>query len=237
MYGDLAWTWPIISPVEEYEVEADDFRRALVEMSRIPVQALLDLGCGGGHNDFYLKRSFQVTGVDLSAPMLILARSLNPEIHYMQGDMRMLRLEQSFDAVIIADSVAYMLTEDDLRRAFETAFFHLKPGGVFCTYVEHQPQEFTEGKTEHFSESARDVQITVIEHQWDPDQADTIFDDLFIYLIHHAGRLTIEADHHRLGIFPLQTWERLLKETGFEVMQIENSYSDPMFLGLRPDKH
>jgi len=61
---------------------------------------------------------------------------LNPEVAYCIGDMRSVRLEKVFDAVMIADSIDYMLTSEDLRAAFETALVHLKPGGVFCTYVE-----------------------------------------------------------------------------------------------------
>lgn len=132
LYSDLAWTWPIISPPEHYIEEAEDFRRTIMAHARIPAATLLDLGCGGGHNDWTLKKHFQVTGVDISPEMLELAARLNPEAEYLQGDMRTVRLGRLFDAVVIADSIDYMLTEVDLRAAFVTAYEHLKPGGVFC---------------------------------------------------------------------------------------------------------
>lgn len=130
LYGDLAWVWPIISPPEHYIKETEQFCKVIREHSQIEVKALLDLGCGGGHNDYTLKRHFEVTGVDMSAAMLELARQLNPEVTYSLGDMRTVRLGKTFDAVTIFDSINYMLTVENLQAAFVTAFMHLEPGGV-----------------------------------------------------------------------------------------------------------
>jgi len=60
-----------------------------------------------------------------------LATQLNPEVTYSFGDMRNLRLGKTFDAVAIFDSINYMLTVEDLRAAFVTAYKHLKPVSVF----------------------------------------------------------------------------------------------------------
>ena len=49
MYKDLAWTWRIISPPEEYEEEASQFVKAIEAHTKILVKTLLDLGSGGGH--------------------------------------------------------------------------------------------------------------------------------------------------------------------------------------------
>ena len=57
MYKDLAWTWPIISPPEEYEQEASQFVEAINAHAKIPVKTILDMGSGGGHNDIHLKNT------------------------------------------------------------------------------------------------------------------------------------------------------------------------------------
>src|SRR5262245_14089732 len=50
-----------------------------------------DLGCGPGHVARYLReRGARVCGVDLSPAMVDRARRLNPDIDFMQGDMRAL---------------------------------------------------------------------------------------------------------------------------------------------------
>jgi trans-aconitate methyltransferase len=68
-----------------------------------PATTLLDIGCGGGKNVLNLKREFIVTGVDLSPAMLALAKELNPDCTFVQGDMRTCRLAQAFDVVLMDD--------------------------------------------------------------------------------------------------------------------------------------
>jgi SAM-dependent methyltransferase len=215
MYGDLSWAWPIISPPENYADEARQFMEA-IEINVIgQAKTILDLGCGGGHNDFHLKKKFRVTGIDVSQGMLNNARALNPEVEYLMGDMRSVKLGSEFDSVIIADSIMYMLTEDDMLAAFLTAFEHLRPGGVFCTYVEQLPGKFAHATVASEPRQSGDTSITYIEHMWDPDNQDTTFEQIFIFLINVRGKVCVETDRHTCGVFPIETWMRLLKQAGF----------------------
>lgn len=237
LYRDLSWTWPLISPPEHYIGEAEELRRIIKEHARIEVETLLDLGCGGGHNDYTLKKYFEVTGVDVSQAMLSRAEHLNPDVAYTAGDMRTVRLGKRFDAVLIADSINYMLTVDDLRAAFATAFEHLKPGGVLCTYVEQTVEGFEQNRTECSTHTADGVEIAFIENLYDPDPTDTTYEMTFVYLIRRDGRLEIETDRHLGGIFRLETWSGLLQEVGFEVVQVEFEEAClPLFVGLKPSE-
>ncbi len=240
LYGDLAWTWPIISPPEDYVRESEFFARTVRRESAFRPRTLLHLGCGGGHNDLTLSRHFDVTGVDTSPSMLRLARRLNPEVEYRLGDMRRVRLRRAFDAVLILDSIGYMLSEADLRAAFATAFVHLRPGGVFLTYVEDEPRRFRQNKTESTVRRRGGVEIVFIENDFDPDPRDTTFESTFVSLIRKGGRLQVGVDRHRSGIFPLRTWERLLKTAGFRVSRRVlpplgiGAEGIPMFVCRRP---
>lgn len=136
LYGDLAWLWPIISPPADYQAEVDEIATLLRRCGRREICKVLDLGCGGGHVDHWLKRHFVIVGVDLSEAMLTLARELNPEVTYLLGDLRAPPTDELFDAVYVGDAVNYMLSEGDLRRAFQAAYDRLAPGGVFFTVAE-----------------------------------------------------------------------------------------------------
>jgi SAM-dependent methyltransferase len=230
LYGDLAWTWPIISAPESYVEESEQFCNLIRQHSRIEPKTLLNLGCGGGHNDHTLKNHFRLTGTDLSEDMLALARRRNPDVTYLPGDMRTLRLGETFDAVVAFDSMNYMLTEDDLRAAFKTAFLHLKPDGVFVTYQEIIPQTFEQNRLKHQAGAEGDVEIVFIENWYDPDPTDTTVEATFVYLIRRGGRLHIETDHHLCGIFRTETWLTLLRETGFDVKEVKNT----TFVSLKP---
>ena len=240
LYGDLAWVWPIISLPQDYIEETNHFCKVIKEHSQIGVKTLLDLGCGGGHNDYTLKRHFEVTGIDTSVAMLKLARHLNPEATYSVGDMRTVRLGKTFDAVTIFDSINYMLTPEELRAAFVTAFEHLAPGGVFLTIVEETPEHFQHNKTVCSTHSQGDIEITFIENHYDPDPTDTTYEATFVYLIRRKSQLEVETDHHLCGIFEMKIWIDILKEVGFEVKQMEfktpgrGGQAFPMLVGIKP---
>jgi SAM-dependent methyltransferase len=226
LYGDLAWTWPIISAREEYVLESEEFTRLIREHSRIPAKTLLNMGCGGGHNDCTLKKHFALTSLDLSPDMLRLARRLNPEVRYVCADMRSIRLRSLFDAVVVFDSLAYMQTADDLGAAFATAYAHLRPGGIFVTYPEATPDRFVQNRTDAWSRTSGDVEITFIENYYDPDPTDTTYESTFVYLIRRAGELTIETDRHICGLFTLETWREQLRAAGFHVTQVRSGPLD-----------
>jgi SAM-dependent methyltransferase len=225
MYDDLAWTWPIISPPEDYIEESEHLTQVIREHAGADARSLLHLGCGGGHNDHTFNLHFNVTGVDLSSRMLELARRLNPEVMYHEGDMRSVRLRERFDAVALLDSVAYMLGEEDLRSAFETAFVHLRPGGVMVTYVEQTLEGFEQNRTTCTARVLGKTEIIFIENQYDPDPTDSMSESTFVYLIRESGNLKIETDRHLSGLFTLDVWHESLRAVGFEVRQVP--FEDP----------
>ena len=89
-----------------------------------------------GYNDYTFKKHFKVTSVDISEDMLTLAKKLNPEVNYQYGDIRTIQLGEKYDAVTILDSINYIKTVEDLQRTFITTYEHLKPEGVFLTFLE-----------------------------------------------------------------------------------------------------
>ncbi len=239
LYGDLSWTWPIISPPEEYAEEASEFWRFLRAGARGPVREVLHLGCGGGHVDSRLKRHVGIMGVDLSPSMLRLARRLNPEVTYRRGDMRSVRLHRTFDGAMISDAVAYMTSPRDLARAFATAFQHLRPGGAFATYAEHPRELFEPNWTKAIRGRSGDTEVVFVENRHDPDPEDTTFEATFVYLIRRGARLRVETDRHVLGLFPSAVWRHTLLEAGFQVVHTgpdPRTPEDPTpwFVGRKP---
>jgi SAM-dependent methyltransferase len=211
--------WPIISPPEDYVEAAEFFANTIKKHSRIITKTLLNLGCGGGHEDNTLKKYFDITGVDINKEILALAKNLNLEVIYHQGDMRSIRLGELFDAAIITDAINAMTTKEDLHRAFITAYEHLKPGGVFLTFAEIIVGKFKQNKTLCSTHSKGNLEIAFIQNYYDPNSIDTSYEATFVFLIRKEGELEVQIDHALCGIFELETWLNLLKEVGFEVEQ------------------
>jgi hypothetical protein len=214
LYVDLAPWWPLLSAPEDYEEEAGIYRDAILE-HRPGTRTLLELGSGGSNNASHLKRSFEVTLADRSEGMLAVSRRLNPELPHHVGDLRTLRLGQVFDVVFIHDAIAYMTTEDDLRRAVCTAAAHCRPGGMVLL-VPEDLRERVAFETSHGGHDGPDGRgLRYLEWSWDPDPEDTWFYTEYAYLLREAdGSVRGVHDRHRLGLFPRQTWLHLLAEGG-----------------------
>ena len=106
LYNELATDWyQLLTPLEDYLEEAKIYH-ALFQEKRRPVPlTVLELGCGAGHNAFYMKQWYALTLSDISENMLTISRKLNPECVHVLGDMKTLRLGETFDAIFIHDAI------------------------------------------------------------------------------------------------------------------------------------
>ena len=107
---------------------------ALDELARDlpPGGAVLDLGCGAGVPvTQWLARRFRVTGVDISARQLELARERVPEVTLIEASMIAVDFAPgSFDAAVAFHSIIHVPRAEQpalLRRIHRW----LKPGGAF----------------------------------------------------------------------------------------------------------
>jgi SAM-dependent methyltransferase len=220
MYGELAGWWPLLSAPSEYAEEAEIYRRLLVEAADRPPLTLLELGSGGGSNAAHLKAHFELTLVDLSPGMLEVSRTENPECEHVQGDMRTVRLGRTFDAVFVHDAVMYMTSEEDLRRAIETASVHCRPGGAVLFAPDQLRETFRTG-TDWGGHDGDGRAARFLEWTWDPDPLDTTYTVDYAYLLREAdGSVRVEHDRHVEGLFPRATWLRLLSEAGFQARAV-----------------
>ena len=175
---------------------------------------------------------------DLATEMLEVSRSLNPECEHVEGDMRTLRLDHTFDAVFAHDAVDYLTNEKDLRATIETAFVHLRPGGLALFVPDHVKETFRpmtdQGGNDGPTRSAR-----YLEWSWDPDpEDDTYVTDFAFMLRDEHGDVRVEYDRHILGVHSRTLWLGLLEEAGFKAdsktVNLGEDEPTEVFLGVRP---
>lgn len=128
---------------KDYAAESEYVRKLLAQHG-VSGGEILELGCGTGqHAHHFARVGFTVRGVDISTRMVELADARKPSeladrLDFRVGDVRSVRLEKLFDAVIsLFHVVSYQITNSDLAAMFKTAGIHLKPGGIFlfdCWY-------------------------------------------------------------------------------------------------------
>jgi SAM-dependent methyltransferase len=218
LYTDLAWLWPMWGDAAtEYAHYCQYVTGLIRQYAKRPVVTLLDIGCGGGKNVLNLKREFKVTGIDISPAMLVQAKELNPDCMFVQGDMRICRLGLAFDAVLMDDAISHMNCRADFVAAFRTAYDHLNPGGVLVVTPDVTIETFQQNKTTTTPVTRDGLDIVFIENVYDPDPTDEQYETTILYLIRDHGSLRIETEHWTMGIFSLNTWRHVLRETGFQV--------------------
>ena len=144
VFKDYAAYYNLLYEDKEYNKEAS-YIINFIHSHNENAKNILNLGCGTGKHDFiFSEKGYDVTGVDMSAGMIELAkegakeRNLQGNLNFLEGDIRQIRLESQFDVVLALFHVmSYQTSNKDLLSAFETAYTHLKPGGIFifdCWY-------------------------------------------------------------------------------------------------------
>ncbi len=233
LYNELAAWWPLLSAPEEYAEEAQFVRAALVDACDATPLTVLELGSGGGNNAVHLKASFELTLVDVSEPMLDVSRGANPDCEHAAGDMRTVRLGRVFDAVFIHDAIMYMTSEDDLRRAIETAFVHCRDGGA-AVFVPDFTRETFAPDTTHGGRDGEREALRYLIWAYDPDPSDSVYVEHFSILLRDAGgSVTLEHEQHLFGLFGRDVWKRLMAGAGFEPQRLRDTFGRDVFVGKK----
>jgi len=234
LYHELAGWWPAFSEPAEYRREVAHFAREIRRATRPAPRTLLELGSGGGSSAAFLKKRFTMTLVDIAPRMIKVSKSVNPECDHVLGDIRRIRLHRTFDAVFAHDAICHMVNESDLQAVMETAYVHLRPGGVALFVPDFVKETFAAGTDQGGQDSGgRGVRFL----QWvvDPDSADTQYAvDFAIMLRARNGRVRVVHDRHLLGLFPRARWLALLRRVGFRAAMVRHRDIREAFIGRRP---
>ncbi len=242
LYSELVAFYHLLDPLEDHEDEAEAFGGVLRQA--VPgATSLLELGAGAGHGAHYIKHVFEQTVLtDLSDPMLERSRMLNPDCEHILGDMRSMRLDRTFDCVLVHDAIAYLLTEDDLLACMQTAFAHLRVGGAALLVPDCTQESFRECHEDHDGDDG-ERSLRCISWSTDPDPDDSTHITDFAFLLREAGEIRAVHDRHHYGLFAVDTWRRLAERAGFEVETVtrpltedeaDSAYTDIMFLCRKP---
>ena len=136
-YNALAGSYDQLMLDAEHVKRADWLERAF-RKSAIPVQTVLDLGCGTGTIACLLaERGYDVIATDLSEEMLTQAACKAAPLEerapvFLCQSMPRLRLVEPVDAVIsTVDAINYLTREADIRETFRRVHRWLKAGGAF----------------------------------------------------------------------------------------------------------
>ncbi|HUI31724.1 MAG TPA: class I SAM-dependent methyltransferase [Candidatus Acidoferrales bacterium] len=114
--------------------------------SNLNGKSLCELGTGTGNLALHLlKYGFEITGVDISAKMLDVARNkltrqTRQRLNFINHDMVTHTSENQYDIIIcVYDSINYIGERKDLEMFFKNAYFNLRPEGIFIFDASLEP--------------------------------------------------------------------------------------------------
>ena len=109
-------------------------------VERLSPASVLDAGCGTGRVAVErARRGMDVTGVDVDASMLDVARSKQSDLAWVLGGLADVDLGRRFDVVVLAGNVMIFLEPGTEAGVVANMARHLEPGGALVAGFSLEP--------------------------------------------------------------------------------------------------
>lgn len=226
VFGSYAEYYDLFYGDKDYGKEAAYVKTLLNKYGEGKVKKILDLGCGTGRHDVLLAElGYEMTGVDRSPEMLALAKSRPSPCHFLEGDVRNIKIDEQFDAVIALFHVmSYQTTNDDVLAVMRTACDHLRTGGIFIFDFWYGPAVLAQRPERRIKEMENE-KIKVIRRCEPVVYLDRNVVDVN-YEIHITQRSSLAnpfsspiRETHSMRYFFKPELERFLSSTGFDKLK------------------
>jgi len=211
-----------------YEEEACYVDRCLRQKNS-GIKTILDMGCGSGTHDLILaQKGYRITGVDIAEAQLRSANTklqVSPpepgEVAFHLHDIRNLRLQRKFDAVIsLFHVMSYQIENEDIVKCLQTARAHLDRGGLFLFDAWYGPAVLTDGpetRVRRFElDSKKLVRIAEPEMKSHQNRVDVHYELLVSDV--DGRRLETIRETHSMRYFFLPEISYFLEQTGFSLL-------------------
>jgi SAM-dependent methyltransferase len=201
------------------------------QIHSIEGKGLLDIGCGTGELTIrLLKEGFNVTGVDLSEDMLLMARqkaeSAQLTLPLYCQDMSELTDLGTFDMItIFCDSINYVTDEKQIQQTFDGVYRHLDSSGIFM-FDFHSIYKISQ----IFMNETFTLNSDHVSYIWDcfpGEESNSVEHDLTFFLQDVKSGLYERFDEfHKQRTYPILQIENWLKNSGFQIVDLSADFLD-----------
>lgn len=223
LYGKLARYYDLTYrvKVKDYGKEAALVASTAGKYGKSPGKKLLDVACGTGNHLVFLRKKFDVTGLDLSREMLAIARRKLPQVRFVQGDMRKFRLGERFDVMTcMFSSINYMVRWKDLEKTLRNFHRHLEKGGV--AIIECFTRDIWKDGMRPRIDVVRGKGLDYVRVGTSTRKGSRAR-LYFTQLIREKGRVFAGTESHDIGLFFEKDILRLAKRLGFSFAKAARS--------------
>ena len=202
---------------EQTKIEAN-FVADVLELNS--QSALLDLCCGFGRHTFEIAKRIncRIVGLDLSDDYLDLARKKysSPFIQYVKGDMRDIKLNLQFDAVMnLFTSFGFFPSDEENEKVIKEVNKVLKEKGLFLLDYENKFHFVFNDvlKKGHHWEKLGKNKYCIIKNEYDMVKEREIFSAKII----KKGKDEVNISYN-IRLYSLPELQNMLERNGFEII-------------------
>lgn len=214
-YGRLAELYDPIYRFKDYQKEARTLHHLVRRYGPPRARSLLDVACGTGEHLRFLRRWYNVAGVDASRSMLRVARAKLPGVPLTLGRMESFRTTRRYEVVTcLFSAIGYLRDPRSVRRAFEHFHDALVPGGIVLLEPFIAPDRWRPGSAHVLDVEAggvRVVRMTVSERR----RGEAVMP--MHYLVGDRTGVRHYLEVHVCHLLPIPRLRRWLEQAGFEV--------------------
>lgn len=115
------------------------------------IRKVLDVCCATGRHAIELaKKGYKIAGVDISNSAINIARkraaNFNFDIKFYRQDMKMLRIKEKYDAVMVMGALQYLKTNNECVAALSSINKLMKHGGILIISIQPLWSDLIKGK-------------------------------------------------------------------------------------------
>lgn len=225
MYNDFAYIYDKLINDVDYKEWADYYFKIFQRYGLSPKLGL-DLGCGTGNLTVELaNRGVEMTGVDLSEDMLMVARekSEGMDILYLHQDMTEFELYGTVDFIVSSlDCINYITDKRDLQRVMKLANNYLEPGGLFIFDI----------NTRYKLENVIGDNTFILEDddcfcswQNEYDKRRKLSDFYLTFFMKDGENYTRFDEHHTERAYEIEEIKSLIESSGMRLLKVYHNLS------------
>ncbi|HMQ70256.1 MAG TPA: class I SAM-dependent methyltransferase [Ignavibacteria bacterium] len=96
------------------------------------LNSVLELGCGTGENLKAFQKKYDITGIDISSEMIMIAKKKLPRADLSVEDIRKYEFDRKFDLILcLYDTINHITLFSDWKKIFKNTSEHLNANGLF----------------------------------------------------------------------------------------------------------
>lgn len=225
MYHHFAYIYDELMKDAPYD-EWAKFYHQWAERAGNGGKRVLDLACGTGEMSVrFASLGYEVTGVDLSEDMLVVAKEKMerygyPSSLFVKQDMRTLHGFPPFDNILIGcDSINYLLDEQDVKEVFHRAFNHLNDNGLFMFDVHSVYKMEHLFKNRTFADNGDN--ISYIWNCFEGEREHSVVHELTFFVRNGSFYDRYDEDHVQ-RTFNIEQYKKWLEHTGFSILEVSS---------------